>query len=175
MIEVEGTQISVGERHSQGWSVRLSAHDGDPGVRDDAVIVFSPQGREEGDFSVGLSYAWMVMGTEFNHDVDEDPWAWLARMRTSPDELREDGLTGWTNVHADVVQALDAGSLRKCLRMSQDGREIPTCAEEVPLSAEDIASERARIDAQLATVKAGMSQVDMLHARLVELAPPHCF
>ena len=175
MIDVAGTQISVGERQPQGWSARLSVHDGEPGIRDGAVIVFSPHDREEGEFSVGLSYAWMVMGTEFNHDVDEDPWAWLARMRSSPDALRDDGLTGWTKVHADVVQALDAGSLRKCLRMAEDGGGAPKCAEEVPLSVDEVASERARIDAQLASVKSGMSQVDTLHARLVELAPQHCF
>jgi len=175
MIDVGGTRISVGERRQQGWSVRLSVHNGEQDVRDGAVVVFSPHDDGDGEFSVGLSYAWMVMGTEFTHDVDEDPWAWLARIRSSPDVLRQDALTGWTNVHGDVVQALDAGSLRKCLRMSQDSQGNPECAEEVPLSAEDVASQRARIDAQLASVKAGMSQVDTLHARLVELAPPHCF
>ncbi len=175
MIAVAGTQIRVGERQSQGWSVRLSVHSGEPDVGDGAVIVFSPQDQEEDDFTVGLSYAWMVMGTEFNHDVDEDPWAWLARMRSSPDALREDALTGWTKIHAEVVQALDAGTLRKCLRKREDAQGVPECAEEVPLSAEDVASQRARIDARLASVKAGMSQVDTLHARLVELAPQHCF
>lgn len=175
MIDVAGTQISVGERQSQGWSVRLSVHDGEPGLADGAVIVFSPQDDTEPDFTVGLSYAWMVMGTEFNHDVDEDPWAWLARMRSSPDALRDAGLTGWTSVHADVVQALDAGSLRKCLRRAEDSRGTPICAEEVPLSVEELASQRARIDAQLASVRSGMSEVDTLHTRLVELAPPHCF
>lgn len=175
MIAVAGNQISVGERQPQGWSVRLSVHSGEPDRRDGAVIVFSPQDPEKDEFTVGLSYAWMVMGTEFNHDVDEDPWAWLARMRSSPDALREDGLTGWTKVHAEVVEALDAGSLRKCLRRAQNAQGTPECAEEVPLSAEDVASQRARIDARLASVKAGMSQVDTLHTRLVELAPQHCF
>lgn len=175
MIDVAGAHLSVGERQSQGWSVRLSVHGGEQGLRDGAVVVFSPPDPEGDEFSVGLSYAWMVMGTEFNHDLDEDPWAWLARVRSSPEALREEGLTGWTKVHTQVVQALDAGTLRKCLRMSQGAGGTPTCAENVPLSADEVASQRARIDARLASVKAGMSQVDTLHARLIKLAPLNCF
>lgn len=168
-LEVTGTRIAVGARQPQGWSARLSAVNGEPGLRDAATVVFSPPDETEAEFTVGSSLAWMVEGNEFQYTADEDPWTWLALVRSSPEALRDEGLAGWTKLHADVVQALDGGALRKCVGGAEGGE----CTE--ALSTDEVAAQRARIDAQLASVKAVLSQVDMLHGRLIELAPSACF
>jgi len=176
-LPVFGVQVSVGEHNAQGWSTSVSASsNGKRILGDHAFLRFARHDDEDAGFSVGLSYQWTVVEQDFFHRVQEDPWVWLARVRQSPEALRDETLSAWTALHGDVVRALEEKTVRKCIYGEYEGDGIPPdCVERVPLSEAETAHERARVDARLASVKSAMADVDTLHQSLVRLAPPECF
>lgn len=176
-LDTFGVQVSVGERNAQGWSVDVTASsNGQRILGEHAFLNFTRHDDPEAAFSVGLRYGWRIEEREFFHTIDEDPWSWLARVRSSPAMLRDEALATWTGLRDEVVAALETGDVRKCVYGEYQGDGIPPeCVEQVPLSADEVARERARIEARLASVKRAMEQVDELHDAVVRLAPTRCF
>ena len=176
-LDAFGMQVSVGERNAEGWSYDVTASsNGQRILGEHAFVNFGRQDDPGAAFSVGLRYDWKVGERDFFHTVEEDPWTWLTRVRSSPAMLRDEALAAWTALRDDVVRAIEAGEVRKCVYGEYQGGGIPpACVEQVPLSAEEVATEKARIEAQLASVKRAMQDVDTLHAAVVRLAPPDCF
>lgn len=176
-LDTFGVQISVGERRADGWSLSVTASSNGKGILGEhAFVNFARHDDPEAAFSIGLTYSWKVAERDFFHTVQEDPWAWLSRVRASPAALKDETLAAWTGLRDEVVLALDSGQVRKCVYGEYQGDGIPPdCVEMVPLEAAEIEAEKAKVEAQLATVKAAMTEVDTLHAALVALAPPQCF
>lgn len=176
-FETFGVQVSVGEWHAQGWSVSVSASSNGKGILGEhAFVNFARQDDTGAAFSIGLRYTWKVAERDFVHVVEEDPWVWLNRVRTSPSALKDETLAAWTGLRDEVVLALDSGQVRKCVYGEYKGDGIPPeCVERVPLSAAEIDTERAKIEARLGRIKVAMAEVDTLHAAVVALAPPDCF
>lgn len=176
-LQTFGVQVSVGERNARGWSVSLSASsNGKRILGEHAFVNFVRHDEPEAEFSIGLSYRWKVAEREFFHRIEDEPWAWLKRVRASPAALKDETLAAWTGLHDEVVLALDSGLVRKCVYGEYEGNGIPPdCIEKVPLSTAELAAEKAKIAAQLARVKAAMTEVESLHASLVAIAPPGCF
>ncbi len=176
-IEVFGVQVSTGRREASGWSVSVSASsNGARILGDHAFVTVHRHGDASSKLTMGLSYGWKVAEQDFSHRVAMEPWAWLDRVRASPEALRSEGLEGWTALHGTVVAALEAGEVRKCVYGPYEGDGIPPeCVERVPLSSEEVALELDRVDERLAAVEATLVDPAPIHAALLEVAPPSCF
>ena len=176
-FETFGVQVSVGERTARGWSVSVTASSNGKGILGEhAFVNFQRHDNPDVEFSIGLSYTWRIAERSFFHAIEEDPWAWLRRVRASPAALKDETLSAWTGLRDEVVLALDSGLVRKCVYGEYNGDGIPPdCIEKVPLTTEELEAERVKIEGQLARVKAAMLDVDELHATLIDLAPIECF
>ncbi len=182
--EVFGVQIDAGRRGSgQGWDVALYvSSNGKSIVGDGAHVDFR---RADDWVHVGSSYAYDIAESHFSVQVDEDPWRLLERLRSSPEVLRDEGVTRWRELEAQVVaglrqpvraEGLDADQVRECEYGPYEGDGIPPTCTQVPLSAEREAEELRLVKAKVARVVELLeTEYVAMHAVLVELAPVECF
>lgn len=176
--EVFGVLISGGRNRpsgDKGWNVAFSVHsNGKTIVGESAHVDF----RRESDYvHIGSGYEWSVAERRFFQEVKEEPWVIFERLRSSPDVLRDEGIKQWRVLEKEVVTALDANDVRKCVYGPYQGNGIPpTCVDKIPLDANEKARELNKIRSSVSRVVELLEKESgAMHAALLELAGPDCF
>jgi|GEM_PF-1788395 len=174
--EVFGVQIGAGHNHEgDGWSVSVSGSTNGKSILGDGGSIAFERGGQR--FYVGDRYGWEIEKSRFDINANVDAWTLIDRVRQSPQALREEALSHWTQLEAEVLAALDKNEVRKCVYGEYEGNGIPPeCIEKVPLSPQEADKERARISEHVAWIRSSLdNDAKGLHAALIELAPLDCF
>ena len=175
--QVFGVQVDAGRIVAEGWSVSASVSSGGRTILGDGTHVNFRRGTVAGSL--------VHLGTSYAHDVGEEtvqvvapgtPWEVFARLRASPDAMRDEGVARLRALHDEVARRLHAGQILVCVYGEYEGRGVPPpCLRRVPLTADEVKVELARLteqtDRQIAALQ---SDAPAMHAALMSVVGPDC-
>ncbi len=171
LLIAAGRNVPVGDK---SWSVAFSVtSNGKSIVGQGAHISFR---REKDQIHIGSGYEWQVVEQRFAKSNADDPWAIFERLRGSSKALRDEGITSWRALEAEVVSALEKNEVKKCRYGEYKGNGIPpACIGKVPLDAQENQKELAKIRSTVARIVEVLENEHVaMHAALLELGSTDC-